>query len=347
LSIPAQYRFLWLGLAPLLWVDGAIAQGAPPSRAEPDASLLLDAPADEGCGSSLDLRAEVTRRVGVPLFTEPERASRKLLARVSHGPSGYRAVLLVLDAEGGVTAQRLLDEPAARCDDLMRALSVVLATFFGVSAGEQGGAAESAVQGAAAAPPRPSAVAPAPAPRETRPRLLQGRFVSLGALMGWGFLPGPAPALAGAFSAAYGAWSASLGPLLFPRVQMNLGAGASAGFSAWLLRPQLCGTFLNLPRLWLSACAGGRAGLLVSESAGLVQTRRARMFAGEVETGLRLTTKPHWLGGRTGLYGGLGASLPLRPPHFVLTEASGMLREYHKAIWGAWAELGFVFRVGS
>jgi hypothetical protein len=347
LSISAQYRFLWLGLASLLWADGAIAQGDRPSRAEPDASLLLDAPADEGCGSALDLRAEVTKRVGVPLFTEPERASRNLLARVSHGPSGYRAALLVLDAEGSVTAQRLLDEPAARCDDLMRALSVVLATFFGVRAGEQGGAAESAVQRAAAAPPSPGAAAPAPAPRETRPRLLQERFVSLGVLMGRGFLPGPAPALTGAFSAAYGAWSASLGPLLFPRVQMALGAGASARFSAWLLRAQLCVTLSNLPRLGLSACTGGRAGLVVSESAGLAQTRRARMFAGEVETGLQLTSKPHWLGGRTGLYGGLGASLPLQPPHFVLTEASGMGREYHRAIWGMWAELGFVFRVGS
>jgi len=341
-----QHRIALVGLASLLWVGEAAAQDVPLAPAQPDVSLLLDVPPEEACSSALSLSAEVTQRVGTPVFAGPERESRQLIVRVTHGPFGYRGSLVLVDAAGRVTAERVLEEGAAQCEDMVRALGLVLATFFGLHAGELS-ATEPADQDTATPAEPPRTAEPKPAVRMPSRRWPRRLAISLGALMGRGLLPRPAPALSAAITVANDAWSGSVGPLIFPHGGKELGAGASASFSAWLLRAQLCATLANLRRLRISACGGGRAGLLFSESSGLAHTKRARIVTGEVEAGIRLAGEPRWLGGRTGLYGGLGATFPLRPPRFVFTESGAAEREYHRAKWGVWAELGVLLQVGS
>lgn len=148
----------------------ARAQATPPRER---VHLAYEAP--PACAARATLEAAVAARAPAVVFTPPADDARVFAVVITETDAGYRGSLAV-GSTGGTASRELA---AARCDDLVQALALVIAL---------------AIDPAALSAP-PSITAPPPPPAVVRPSPWRAAALIGGGVSG-GVTPGAAPAVA-------------------------------------------------------------------------------------------------------------------------------------------------------
>lgn len=331
-------------------VAGAMtAAGSANAQTSRRTALALEVPADSDCGSEHALRARITTEGGrdeTLLGSEALGASeRRLRVQVEHAADGgYRARLTLSDENDRVLGERVVSSRSERCGELDDAITVIVGTFLGMSAGldpQQ----EAQPDPPPKQPPNDPRRQPAPGHRDTHAEHARERLelaLAAAGVVGSGTLPGAGFGGAGALSAQWRALFVELGAVLLPRATESLGAGAEARFSAWLGRVQACGEVAESARAGLLLCAGARLGALQAETRGLAENKRATRLLSELTLGLRGAVQ---LDESLAIYGALAATLPARGSRFYFIEGDGGQARYHQSGPGVMGELGISLRL--
>jgi hypothetical protein len=237
---------------PLAITVTALAALTAPASAAPVARervhLAYDAPAD--CAARAVLEEAVAARAPAVQFTPPARSARVFAVVITRTDAGYQGSLAV-DGAGGTGSRELA---AARCDDLVEALALVIAL---------------AIDPAALSSPAPAPVAPPPPAAPSR----WGGAAVIGAGTAGGVIPSPAPALAAeARLIRRGLGHAGLGLVAGSSERSTVDGDAAF---RWLSgRGSLCWQWLDR-RIESDACAHLDVGGITAEGSGVARAQQA------------------------------------------------------------------------
>ena len=246
-------------------------QGSPPGPRTSDLSFVR-LPGAEACIASRELAAAVEARLGRPVFVSAARADVTVEGRVEKvdDPTGWRAVIVLSDADGEVLGERELtaegEDCAALVDPLVLVVAVMIDPDAALGAGEEQATEEP--EGPAASeqpPPEPEVREVVRTERVEVPveREAPGWHVELdgGVGIALGALPGVAPLWVGSVYAeppAFFGIEIELG--LLPWATESAQDGGEATFAMGYAGLLLC-PLRWVPSAWsLGACAGVHLG---------------------------------------------------------------------------------------
>ena len=249
----------------------------------------------ESCIAATQLARTIEARLGRPVFVSAADAEIAVEGRAERTATGFRAVLVITDADGVTLGDRTLESDAATCDELGELVAITVALMI------------DPLTAPPEPPPTPTSVPepepePAPAPRH---RL---EFdATLVAAVGIA----PSPTIGG--QATFLARPPSFVPLvlegsLMPFATVDLGAGDRARFVQVLAGIAICPLWTRLGSVELHGCVGLDAGarIVTGDAARVDETERLLIQA-------RATMRAHWdLGRRFTLRAGLHLAVPFR-----------------------------------
>jgi hypothetical protein len=233
----------------------ALAAVAAPASAAPARErvhLAYQAPA--ACADRAVLEEAVAARAPAVLFTAPAGSARTFAVVITETEAGYQGSLAV-DGVGGTGSRELA---AARCDDLVEALALVIALAIDPAA----------LSAPAPAPPPSRAEAPPPAAPSP-----WGGAVVVGAGASGGVIPSPSPAL----SAEVRLLRRGLGHAALALVAGSSDRSTDGGNATfrWLSgRGSLCWQMLQGP-IDADACAHLEVGGITAEGSGVARAYQA------------------------------------------------------------------------
>ena len=324
----------------------------PSSADESVVRAALSWSADPSCSDAESVERAVDARLGRPTFeaVNPEVVVR---GEVQQEPSGTWLVRIELvDAEGSVLGQRVVESPARHCKALDDSIALVVALMVDIPKAEleqrklerRQRRAELERQNQPAPPP-----ASPPPRRITLPRTPELRTTwsfdaRLEAVIAIGLMPDPAPGLAlGLLIDPEHFWAIDLEAMVFAPQTLADG-DASVNFSSYGAALFLCPVRLKLGDGALFACAGQRVGAVRVEGEGFDVPRERTGLLYDVGARLRLGL-PLW--GSLRFESAVGAEVPLSRFRYFATRQNGQqvgLFRQSAVIATAQAGVGLFFR---
>jgi hypothetical protein len=291
-------------------------------------------PGAESCIGTTELAQAVEQRLRRQVFTSAARADVSVEGRVQprEGHTGWRAVVVVSDAEGTILGERVLDTEQADCSALNEPLGFVIAVMIDPDAALQDAPA------AASAPqsiPAQASSVPAPAPPALR---LSG---SASASLPLGFLPLVTPGARLSLGLDPGWWVVPEAEfLVFPYGT----AGGSAGtvrLSAFLGGLGLCSQAGHLGPIAARGCVGLQSGALLAQGVDLQLARPALSPLLQPFARVRATLP---LIGPLHLLAGASLVLPLVRDRFVAQSGDDSTLLFQATPLGGMLDLGVELR---
>ena len=302
----------WATLIVLL----SAAAGSAQSRTSSLSWVRLDGA--ESCIAGAELARSVEARLGRTVFVATSRAVVAVEGRAEHlseGTPRWRAVLRMTDTHGALIGDRVVESPAATCDELGRIAVVAIALMIDpVTAATPVEAVEPSPPVAVDTPLTPTRREPAHAEAAPAESTHSWRFELDAALIGaLGLVPGVGLGGLSAFTAE----PPSFVPLvaegtLLPFARVNA-AGVRADFLRVVGGLQVCPLVWRPGRITLLSCVGVDVGALF-----VVDTSQALREREKVLVEGHLVLRGHWrVAGPLVLRAGLHLLVPFRQVAFV------------------------------